>query len=133
MMCLIMPLFTGKPFKPDGLDGPAPADSSISNPIAAGIVTFIRYAALVALIGGTATVITGVFLMTPETANGRGAIPVIADGTLPVDLAPQPPGVNDIPGAKDAMKGVGETVGEATNTVTETADAAGKAVDSVGS
>ena len=30
--------------------------------------------------------------MTPETANGRGAIPLVTDGTLPVDLAPQPPG-----------------------------------------
>ena len=33
-----------------------------------------------------------VMLMTPETANGRGAIPLVTDGTLPVDLAPQPPG-----------------------------------------
>ena len=31
-------------------------------------------------------------------------------GTLGVDLAPQPPGVNDLPGAMGAMKGVGKTV-----------------------
>jgi hypothetical protein len=123
MMCLIMPIFTGKKFTPDSLDGPVSKVDNVSNPYAAGAVTFVRYTALVALIGGIATVITGVFLMTPETANGRGAIPVIADGTLPVDLAPQPPGVNDIPGAKGAMKDVGETVGEAANTVSETADA----------
>ena len=33
--------------------------------------------------------------MTPETANGRGAIPLVTDGTLPVDLAPQPPGPSE--------------------------------------
>merc|ERR1719393_344635 len=64
MMCLIMPLFTGKKFTPDSLDGP-----------------------------------------------------VATDGTLPVDLAPQPPGVNDIPGAKGAMKDVGKTVGGSVETV----------------
>merc|ERR1719331_3522464 len=115
MMCLIMPIFTGKKYTPDGLDGPLKDQSNVSNPYAAGAVTFVRYAALVALIGGIATVITGVFLMTPETANGRGAIPLVTDGTLPVDLAPEPPGVNDVPGAKGAMKDLGQTVGDASN------------------
>merc|ERR1719446_1751358 len=121
LMCLIMPLFTGQKYTPDQLDGPAKDETNakLSNPIAAGVVTFIRYAALVSLIGGTATVITGVFLMTPETANGRGAIPLVTDGTLPVDLAPEPPGINDVPGAKGAMKDLGQTVGEGANTVTE--------------
>jgi hypothetical protein len=129
MMCLIMPIFTGKKYTPDGLDGPVKDQSNVSNPYAAGAVTFVRYAALVALIGGIATVITGVFLMSPETANGRGAIPVIADGTIPgVDLAPAPVGVNDIPGAKGAMETVGGTVGDATNTVQDTTNSAGEAV-----
>merc|ERR1719181_2509665 len=89
MMCLLMPVFTGKKYTPDSLDGatkPEEADN-LSNPWAAGAVTAIRYIALLSLMGGTATVITGVILMTPETANGRGALPVIADGTLGVDLA----------------------------------------------
>jgi len=132
IMCLIMPIFTGKKFTPDNLDGGNPKEESFGNPYAAGAVTFVRYTALVALIGGIATVITGVFLMTPETANGRGAIPLVTDGTLPVDLAPAPPGVNDIPGAKGAMEGVGETVGGAANTVegtvSDTTDAAAGAV-----
>merc|ERR1719247_1168627 len=135
MMCLIMPLFTGKKFTPDSLDGPVAKVDNVSNPYAAGAVTFIRYSALIALIGGIATVITGVMLMTPETANGRGAIPLVTDGTLPVDLAPQPPGVNDIPGAKSAMKDVGQTVGGgadvvagAGETVTGTVDGAATAV-----
>ena len=34
-----------------------------------------------------------------------------------MDLAPQPPGINDVPGAKSAMKGVGKTVGGSVETV----------------
>jgi len=119
MMCLLMPVFTGKKYTPDSLDGATkPKDEeNLSNPMAAGVVTAIRYVALLSLLGGTAAVITGVILMTPETANGRGALPVIADGTLGVDLAPEPPGVNDIPGAKGAMKNVGKTVGGSVETV----------------
>merc|ERR1719181_2742886 len=131
MMCLFMPLVTGKKYTPDSLDGSTTTkkEENVSNQYGAYVVTFIRYAALLALMGGTATVITGVILMTPETANGRGAIPVIADGTLPVDLAPPPPGVNDIPGAKSTMESVGGTVGSGVNTV----DGAGKTVtDTVG-
>jgi hypothetical protein len=129
MMCLIMPLFTGKKFTPDSLDGPVAKVENVGNPYAAGAVTFIRYAALIALIGGIATVITGVMLMTPETANGRGAIPLVTDGTLPVDLAPQPPGVNDIPGAKGAMKDVGQTVGGGADVVVGAGDSVTGTVD----
>jgi len=131
MMCLIMPVFTGRKFTPDTLDGSQTMkkEENFSNPWGAYAVTFVRYSALLALMGGTATVITGVIIMTPETANGRGSIPVIADGTLPVDLAPPPPGVNDIPGAKSTMKSVGGTVGSGVETV----DGAGKTVtDTVG-
>merc|ERR1719446_1391267 len=124
MMCLLMPVFTGKKYTPDSLDGETKPkeDENLANPWAAGTVTAIRYIALLSLLGGTATVITGVILMTPETANGRGALPVVADGTLGVDLAPEPPGVNDIPGAKNAMKGVGKTVGGSVETVDGAAD-----------
>merc|ERR1719460_1848410 len=124
MMCLIMPFFLGHKYTPDTLDGSEkPGDSdNVGNQYGAMAVTFVRYCALIALLGGVTTVTIGVFMMTPETANGRGAIPVIADGTLPVDLAPEPYGVNDMPGAKKAMKNVGETVGGATDTVNSGAD-----------
>merc|ERR1719446_1687040 len=121
MMCLIMPFFLGHKYTPDTLDGeqkPGENDN-VGNQYGAMAVTFVRYCALIALLGGVTTVTIGVFMMTPETANGRGAIPVIADGTLPVDLAPEPYGVNDMPGAKNAMKNVGETVGTGVNTVNE--------------
>jgi len=130
LMCLIMPFFTGKPFTPDTLDGAAEKskETNVSNQYGAYVVTFIRYLALVALLGGIATVATGVFMMTEETANGRGSIPLVSDGTLPVNLAPEPPGINDVPGAKGAMEGVGGTIGEAHNTVNDGTAAVGDGV-----
>merc|ERR1719231_2024077 len=137
MMCLLMPVFTGKKYTPDTLDGSQKTTDDDINAMPGGkagaiAVTVVRYTALLALLGGTATVITGVIIMTPATANGRGAIPVITDGTLPVDLAPPPPGVNDIPGAKSTMKGVGETVGGATDTVNSAGEAVGGTVTDAG-
>jgi hypothetical protein len=120
MMCLIMPFFTGHKYTPDTLDGSgdkAAKEVDLGNPLGRWVVTFVRYSALLALMGGVATVATGVLMMTPETANGRGAIPVIADGTLGVDLAPKPPGVNSLPGAETAMEAVGSTVGGGVNAV----------------
>jgi len=135
MMCLIMPFFTGHKYTPDSMDGSTKpgAEDTVSNYWGAMAVTIIRYSALVALLGGVTTVTIGVFMMTPETANGRGAIPLIADDTLPVNLAPEPYGMNDMPGAKTAMKGVGETVGGAVDTVDSTADSVSStATDAVG-
>merc|ERR1719265_1387931 len=98
MMCLLMPLVTGRKFTPDTLDGSQKTPDEDINSMPGGkvgaiIVTVLRYTALIALLGGTASVITGVIIMTPETANGSGSI------------APRPPGVNDIPGTDTAMEG----------------------------
>merc|ERR1719335_290871 len=133
MMCLLIPIFTGKKFTPDTLDGSQKTTDEDINAMPGGkagaiAVTLVRYTALVALLGGVAAVITGAIIMTPETANGRGSIPVVTDGTLPVDLAPPPPGVNDIPGAKSTMKGVGQTVGGATDTVNSAGETVTKPV-----
>jgi hypothetical protein len=133
MMCLLMPIFTGKKFTPDTLDGSQKTTDEDINAMPGGkagaiAVTVVRYTALIALLGGVATVITGAITMTPETANGRGSIPVVTDGTLPVDLAPPPPGVNDIPGAKSTMKGVGKTVGGGVDTVNSAGGAVGDTV-----
>merc|ERR1719335_1808076 len=104
IMCLVMPLFTGKKYTPDSLDGSTKTEENqVQNYWGAMAVTIVRYSALVALLGGITTV---------------------ADGTLPVDLAPQPPGINDVPGAKKTMENVGETVGTGVNAV----DDAGQAV-----
>merc|ERR1719484_124259 len=119
MMCLIMPFFTGEKYTPDSITGPADkkANKEMGTPIGAWAVTIVRYAALFALLGGIATIVVGLYTMTPATANGRGSIPVISDGTLPVDLAPEPVGINDVPGAKGAMESVGGTVGKGVDAV----------------
>merc|ERR1719218_343271 len=84
----------------------------LANPVGAWVVTVLRYLALICLFGGVITVITSVLMITPETANGRGSIPVVGDGTLGVDLVPgAPPSVADVPGAKGAMEATGSTVG----------------------
>merc|ERR1719395_495748 len=132
-MCLLMPIFTGKKFTPDTLDGSQKTTDEDVKDMPGGkagaiCVTVVRYAALLTLLGGVAAVITGAIIMTPETSNGRGSIPVITDGTLPVDLAPPPPGVNDIPGAKSTMKGVGQTGGGATDTVNSAGETVTKPV-----
>merc|ERR1719446_1018530 len=134
MMCLIMPFFTGHTYTPDTLDGEKKpgANDTLQNYWGAMAVTVVRYAALLSLLGGVATVTVGVFTMTPETANGRGAIPVIADGTIPgVNVAQEPIGINDVPGAKKAMKNVGETVGTGANAVTDAGDAVAAPVEGV--
>merc|ERR1719194_291723 len=65
-------------------------------------VQVLRWFAVLALWGGTIAVIVSVFTITPETANGRGAIPLVTDGTVPVvgdQLAGPPPGVQGaVPG-----------------------------------
>merc|ERR1719463_233485 len=64
-------------------------------------VQVVRWFAVLALWGGAITVIIPVFTITPETANGRGAIPLVTDGTVPVvgdQLAGPPPGAQNLPG-----------------------------------
>jgi len=125
MMCLIMPFITGQKYEVESVSG---ADHPIqpkelTNYWAALIVQIIRYFALIALLGGLTAVITGVFLMTPETANGRGSlksatgvqhIPVVGDAIPDV---PTPPRATDVPGVEKGMEATGEGIGEGVNTV----------------
>merc|ERR1719426_532922 len=92
-------------------------------------VQAIRWFAVLALWGGTITVIVSVFTITPETANGRGAIPLVTDGTVPVvgdQLAGPPPGAQNVPGmepggaAGDVMAPAG-SAGEVMKTAGDTA------------
>merc|ERR1719428_2165864 len=45
VMCLVMPVFTGKKYEPDNLDGPSKSDE-LNNPIGAAVVSIVRYTAL---------------------------------------------------------------------------------------
>merc|ERR1719473_1357289 len=89
-MCLFVPIFTREKYQTDALDGSVSAKdqkvdakvplTNYSVPGGHYVVETIRYLALIALFAGIVTVITSVFLITPETANGRGSIPVVSDG-----------------------------------------------------
>jgi hypothetical protein len=121
MMCLLMPLFTGKKYTADTLDGSQKTTDADINAMPGGkvgaiTVTVLRYFALVALMGGTAMVITGAIIMTPETATGKGS------------MVPPPAGVADIPGTGTAMEGVGSTVGAGANAVSSGGEAVTGAV-----
>merc|ERR1719161_1626205 len=92
-------------------------------------VQVVRWFAVLALWGGAITVIVSVFPITPETANGRGAIPLVTDGTVPVvgdQLAGPPPGAQNLPGmepggaAGDVMAPAG-SAGEVMKTAGDTA------------
>jgi len=101
LMCLVVPIMTGAPAQcdEDGNTTWTPA-----HPIGFYIVTAIRYLAFFLMYGGVITVIIGVYTMTPETANGRGAVPLVGDGKVGGSRVPgydgigEPVGANDLPG-----------------------------------
>merc|ERR1719408_1232 len=118
-MCLIMPFMTGEKFEVRSLAGVAGdhehehavKKDNISNYWGGIAVQTIRYTAVVALFGGVAAVITGVCLMTPENANGRGSMPLVGDYVEPA------PSVTSIPGVEDTMKTTGQTIGQGADVV----------------
>merc|ERR1719335_2091288 len=76
-----------------------------SNKFLVWVALALKWPTFIFLYGGVITVIVGVYTMTPETANGRGSVPLVGDGKVPlVDVKvpgysglPEPVGANDIP------------------------------------
>jgi len=103
VMVLITPCATGTPAQVDE-DGNIKWEPD--NKILFYAVVTIRWLGFLLLYGGIIAVITGLYTMTPETANGRGAVPLVGDGKVPgTDTGvpgyggiEEPKGVNDIPG-----------------------------------
>jgi hypothetical protein len=70
------------------------------------VVQAIRWLGYILLYGGIIAVVVGVYTMTPETANGRGSVPLVGDGKVPgvgaqvpgYDGVKEPYGANDLPG-----------------------------------
>jgi len=101
MIC-ITPIATGAPAVAD-------ADGNIKwepeNKILFYAVQTIRWLGFLLLYGGIIAVIVGVYTMTPENANGRGAVPLVGDGKVPgvdaqvpgYDGIKEPYGPNDVP------------------------------------
>merc|ERR1740117_1159246 len=113
-----MPLITGMKYEADSLDGHKVEHNTVQNYYGALTVTILRWSAMIFMLGGLTTVIAGVFLMTPENANGRGSmrshIPLVGEH-LPA--VPQPASATDVPGVDTAMEATGEGIGAGVNTV----------------
>merc|ERR1719393_334100 len=109
VMVLVTPCATGSP-------GEVDEDGNIKwepeNKILFYAVVAIRLIGFLLLYGGIITVITGLYTMTPETANGRGAVPLVGDGKVPgvgvqtpgYEGIKEPYGVNDVPGTPIEQK-----------------------------
>jgi len=82
LLVLVLPCFTGAPPKMDA-DGNVVSEST---GIMGHIMVAIRYLAFLALYGGVVTVVTSLFLITPETATGTGSL-------IPGVEVPVPPAV----------------------------------------
>merc|ERR1719310_1629580 len=101
VMVLVTPCATGTPAQVDE-DGNIKWEPE--NKILFYAVVTIRVLGFFLLYGGIITVIVGVYTMARETANGRGAVPLVGDGKLGGAQVPgyegikEPYGVNDVPG-----------------------------------
>jgi len=101
LMCLVTPIFTGAPAQ---LDEDGNCKWEPSNKIGFYCVQTVRWLGFFLMYGGVITVIIGVYTMTPETANGRGAVPLVGDGKIGGTQVPgydgidEPVGANDLPG-----------------------------------
>jgi len=109
VMVLVTPCATGVPAQVDE-DGNIKWEPE--NKILFYCVVTIRALGFILLYGGIITVITGLYTMTPETANGRGAVPLVGDGKVPgvgasvpgYEGIKEPYGVNDVPGTPIEQK-----------------------------
>lgn len=70
--------------------------NKFSNKYVAIGMTIVRYFTMLLLYGGIVTVVVGLFVMTPETANGRGSIPVVSDAVNSTPIGKAPPGPNNV-------------------------------------
>merc|ERR1719199_1459313 len=102
-MIVVTPLATGAPAQCDE-DGNIKWEPE--NKILFYVVSAIRWLGFILLYGGIIAVVVGVYTMTPETANGRGSVPLVGDGKVPgvgvgvpgYDGIKEPYGANDLPG-----------------------------------
>jgi hypothetical protein len=107
VMVLVTPCATGVPAQVDE-DGNIKWEPD--NRILFYCVIVIRWLGFILLYGGIIAVITGLYTMTPETANGRGAVSLVGDGKLGGAKVPgydgieEPKGVNDLPGTPIEQK-----------------------------
>merc|ERR1719324_1831364 len=107
LMVLLIPVCTlvmeGKATHPE-LDDDGNVKWNPGGKFALIVVQCIRWLGFFLLYGGTITVMVGIWTMTPENANGRGAVPLVGDGKVGGAGVPgyegikEPYGANDVPG-----------------------------------
>jgi hypothetical protein len=93
LMCLIVGLFMKVETDEDG----NVVNKFESLWVAIPIIT-VRYLTMLLMYGGIITVVVSAFLITPETANGRGSVPVVSDAADATGVGHPPPGPNQAPG-----------------------------------
>merc|ERR1719261_1985992 len=132
IMVIIAGVCTGEKAKTD-------ADGNVTwhpgNIYAWYAVQVIRWFAVLALWGGAITVIISVFTITPETANGRGSIPLVTDGTVPVvgdQLAGPPPGAGEVVPGMEPGGAAGDVMAPVGTGAQVTETAGGAVTDPVG-
>merc|ERR1719161_3316545 len=110
LMCLLVGLATAEKVECDE-DGSPKWEPA--HPILVYVALGLKWITFIFLYGGIIAVIVGVYTMTPETANGRGAFPLAGDGKIPgTDVQvpgysglPEPVGINDaIPAGGDGYQ-----------------------------
>merc|ERR1740130_1605678 len=69
--------------------------NKFSNQYLAIAVTAVRYLSMALLYGGMTIVIVGLFTMTPETANGRGSVPLVSDAVNSTPIGNPPLSAGD--------------------------------------
>jgi len=83
-------LFTGLIMDDVKTDEDGNVINKFSSPAVGFGMVAVRYGSMLLLYGGILTVIYGLFVMTPETANGRGSLPLV--GATPLGDSPPGPG-----------------------------------------
>merc|ERR1719453_1441665 len=96
MVSFVMCLATGAVMDKVEMDEDGNVVNKFSNRTVAIAFMAVRYLAMLMLYGGIITVVYGLFVMTPETANGRGSLGVVTDvvDATPVGKPPPAPPVN---------------------------------------
>merc|ERR1719299_344910 len=110
LMVLAVGIFTQSDVKLDE-DGTPIWEPSMA--ILKYVALALKWITFIFLYGGMITVVVGVYTMTPETANGRGSVPLIGDGKVPgvdakvplYDGVKEPYGASDVPGIKQPHSG----------------------------
>jgi len=70
--------------------------TKFENTYVAAAMTIVRYVTMALLYGGIVMVVVGLFTMTPETANGRGSVPLVSDAVNATPVGEAPPGPNNV-------------------------------------